>query len=458
MKPCLIAGAIVGILLAARCGATPPEEAKDTKDTKHTKDTADARSPHPTVVVSFERDTLRENDILPVRIYMVNDTDALLTTVRLTVALPEAVAWTDGQQRVSGNAAKRSPILLSLPAMKPYTTLTSALSIQTPAAVQMGDYSLPFALSYDWQTPARLARAGSAPNPAKHGGSMVVVEKTLKVRFFGSDSIAGIPLGLAGLIVPGLMFWMALGWAKVPWSKDLALGDKLIYSVISSILLLLVFRLLSLVGPNSSISLDLLARLGGVGLLCGAVITGVDRAARNIACERRETLAAELTVSEQEDIYTLLDKMVRASDLEKRLDPGVLATLLHLSKVSKNPQTRVEVTQNATTEVYLGSLCATSDSTVWLIGWYEVAAGPDQEQASAAARAEIGRLLKKHRIRRAIDVARRSRIPIRERDSILQQTGSDRAPTDEYLKRWPQDQVTVHQIEDAKLPELLSMV
>jgi hypothetical protein len=69
----------------------------------------------------------------------------------------------------------------------------------------VGDFNFLFTFEYEWPQQNSLQQ------------SFVVVEKTLKVSLLGSDSVAGIPVGLAGFIVPGLIFWWIVARFNVPW-------------------------------------------------------------------------------------------------------------------------------------------------------------------------------------------------------------------------------------------------
>jgi len=167
----------------------------------------------PTVAVSLERSVIREEDNVPVSIWFTNPGSLALNEVRVNITSPAFLTLSTSQ--CAGTLDKSTVKFGSIPANSS-TNCTLNLVTTKNREIVVGDYNLLFTVQYQW-----------TDNNGVHG-SVVTAEKPLKVNLLGTDSVAGVPLALAGFIIPGLFFWIAIRLFEVPWGVDLPLGDKTI--------------------------------------------------------------------------------------------------------------------------------------------------------------------------------------------------------------------------------------
>lgn len=182
-----------------------------------------------------------------------------------------------------------------------------------------------------------------------------MAEKPIFVKFFGSDSIAGIPLGIAGLIVPGLSCLLVLSWIKIPLIPELPLGEKLIYSLLVSIPILTIGNMFRSSSSNI-ISINILFMLSLTGAIIGGIVGGFYWLVKAIKTHRQQQLEIkpEDISPQDDDYYQLLEKVIR---LTRKL-------------YSKTPKT---IIQTLNDREYKGSLAASySDDKYILIGWFAI--------------------------------------------------------------------------------------
>src|ERR1700733_8443228 len=113
------------------------------------------KPPSPQLVISFERQTMRENDQLPVRVFVSNPSDKNLGNVRFSwSALPGTLVLyskkcTDMQSNPGSNQAATEIPIGELPAQQDPKSVQSLDLCLTSTTVNNGDYNLLFNLRYD---------------------------------------------------------------------------------------------------------------------------------------------------------------------------------------------------------------------------------------------------------------------------------------------------------------------
>ncbi|HKY44804.1 MAG TPA: hypothetical protein VJM50_17060 [Pyrinomonadaceae bacterium] len=253
-------------------------------------------APKPSVTISFERLNIREDDTIKVELIVINDADYDLSSTSLEVNSPSFLKW----QVIACNGQNFSPPreLSSgsepLVPVKARSTSKCELKVTTESVITVGEFNTFFIVGYQRQV----------GNNSE--SSLVTAEKTLKANLLGSESVAGVPLVLAGFIVPGLIFWIVVSLFGVSWKRG-GLGDQMIYSVLISLILVTIGTLLGFVDLNAGISTGKLFRLGIGGLIAGAIAGGVDRAVRE--WKRNQLLTDQ--INEGEDELVILAKLLK---------------------------------------------------------------------------------------------------------------------------------------------------
>lgn len=335
------------------------------------------------MVVSFERPTIRENDKVPVHVVISNPSGKLLSNVILTWSIPSGVL----------SLAPDSCDQVSTPPPAPAATAfhwADIASNSQPGSVQTHDFclvsttavedtlNLLFTLQYAWPEKGGL----------RH--SAVTVEKPIKSAFLGSDTLAGIPLGLASFIVPGLLFWMLLDWWQTPWRvQGNVLGDKMIYSVLVSGALIGLLDLIPPLKPyvnvTSGLSMRKVLLLAAIGAAAGFVVGGLDHAWASYKARRA------------------LD----ANDNELVL----FAKLLRVNKGKRKPTTLVQTTAGTR---YRGSVGARTAAGTFLMGWYRIQGAPEQ------AKKKIQRFIQSADYTAALKTALKNHLTVTGRDFIYE--------------------------------------
>jgi hypothetical protein len=338
------------------------------------------------MVISFERPTIRENDKVPVHVVISNPSDKLLSNVTLTWSIPSGVLLLvpDRCESVSTPSEPSSPPPATV---FPWTNIASN---SDPGSVQTHDFclvsttaaedtlNLLFTLQYAWTENGSL----------RH--SAITVEKSIKSAFLGSDTLAGIPLGLASFIVPGLLFWLLLDWWQTPWrAQGNVLGDKMIYSVLVSAALVGLLDLIPPLKPyvniTSGLSMSKVLLLAGIGAVAGFVVGAGDHAWAWYRA--RQALSA----NDQELV--------------------LFAKLLRVNKGKRRPTTLV---QTAAGTRYRGSVGARTAAGTFLMGWYGIQGAPED------VKKKIQRLLQSGDYTTALKTALKKNLTVTGRDYIYE--------------------------------------
>lgn len=317
----------------------------------------------PTVAVSLERSVIREEDNVPVSIWLTNPGSQALNEVQVNITSPGFLTLSTSQ--CAGTLDKSTVKFGSIPANSS-TNCTLNLVTTKNREIVVGDYNLLFTVQYHW-----------TDHNGVHG-SVITAEKPLKVNLLGTDSVAGVPLALAGFIIPGLFFWIAIRLFKVPWGVDLPLGDKTIYSIIISSLFMAVGAWYDYFNVNNGISLNKLLKLAGAGFAAGVVVA----IAYHLWNRRQQKKLTDSRISFADSESAILGK---ALQLNSNYNPGKLRRLLALifpRAAYRKPATLVRL--NDKTE-YVGSFAVRDPASVVLLGWFGVKTdGADQATITTA--------------------------------------------------------------------------
>jgi hypothetical protein len=280
-----------------------------------------------------------------------------------------------------------------------------------------GDFNIVFTVAYGWD------------HESKRYHSFVTVEKPLKARVLGSESIAGIPLNLAAFIVPGLLFWLVLSHAGVSWAVgNIALGDRMVYSLLVSVFLLMIGDWMKLVDADAAIGTARLASLGLAGAGAGLFVASLHHGVRWLVRTRKKASY----IKESDDIHTKLTKLLKAN------------------AIYRHPRATVRIAENGVHE-YLGSLAAEMGGTVWLAGWFRLVL-PSDDGLAAAIQADY----KAGQLRRVLQTARRHGLQVTPRDLIREVSQDGQQPTNDYLRAWETGTIRIE--EDPEEKQVLELV
>jgi hypothetical protein len=335
--------------------------------------------PAATLSVSFGRQSLRENDWVPVEVWISNTSDQPLQNLRLEISAPKFTHW-----YAQGSCSQTEIHSLTDDQIPAHKTVPHKLCLGTDNEIEVGEFNTLFSLTYEWTVNGVVKQ------------SFVTNEKTIKVNLFGSESVAGVPLALAGFLVPGLIFWIFVRLWKVPWDQEAT--KELIYSVLISVAVIGLgytlqnvadWRWLKYLDIRNGISATKLFALATTGMVLGNIVGFVYFA-------------------------WMRWKMAKIISPPDPLITKVLKIVNQNSK-SLNPSTTIRVQNPAAT--YVGSLAATSQGTVWLIGWFKLDIRPyakDQEFVK-----KIKDSLGKGNVAKVLRMARRKKMQLEDNSQIM---------------------------------------
>ena len=328
----------------------------------------------PTVSVSLQRSVIREEGSVPVSIWLSNPGSQPISEVQVDITTPVSVSLSTAD--CEGTLAESTVTFGDVPGNSSVNCKLNLVTTKENEIV-VGEYNLLFTVRYQWKD-----------NGGAHK-SVVTVEKPVKVSLLGTDTVAGIPLALAGFIVPGLFFWIAVRLLRVPWGVDLPLGDKTIYSIIISSLFMAVGAWSNYFDVDNGISLKKLFALAGTGFILGVLVAA---GYHDWQWLKQRRMAAN-RISFDDDRTVILGKILRRNS---HYNPGRLrrwlARLLPRARYTR-PATVVKLKED--NKEYVGSLGIRDGDLVALIGCFGISTtGVDQETVRAARSLEQeGKLL-----------------------------------------------------------------
>lgn len=385
-------------------------------------------APKPLVQVSFERQSIREADSIKANIWMSNEGDQTLTDIKMHVAGPDFLTWYSDS--CEGCDTKNG---LDLEPLNPNQTINFTVRFKTGPRIVVGEFNTLFTFTYTWH------------QQQKSGRSFVALEKPLKASLFGSDTVAGVPLALASYVVPGLFFWLILSidYFKFPWAiKDVALGDRLIYSLVVSFLIIWVGNRFKFPDENSGISLKGLFIYALVGGGLGSLVGVVSRLQKHISEKRAQEAQRKI-----DEVKKLADaKLIDSSDT----DDVLLEKLLELYPNRRKPKTIVSFPDDG--REFIGSLGAKTDDFVALVGWFKI----DSDMVPKTAQEEFATLYKENRLLDLLQLARKLAVPIEALDPIYEVADGTETALDSQSGRWSNEGQSVRPAREQSQWEALS--
>jgi hypothetical protein len=229
--------------------------------------------PKPTLTVSFDRSSIRQQDCVNVELLVTNESELELTYPSLGIYGPALFTWYPGfcEKTEKGSALRfgekpNVPSLDFLP-ISAWSTRKQQLHFRTGDTVEVGEFNCLFTFQYYWRANQESAE------------SFVSAEKPIKVSFLGNESVAGIPLALAGFIVPGLLFWLFVKAFGARWAAS-GLSDQMVYSVMVSVGIIALGAWLRRWDVSSGVSIGRLITLGVTGAVLGFIAGVVDLGVR----------------------------------------------------------------------------------------------------------------------------------------------------------------------------------
>ncbi len=313
----------------------------------------------PSLTVFLEKSDIRENDSVRVHFQVTNGGAAPIATSSITIISPgNFMEWHCGGCAAGNDVISK----VDTGRVEPNQSVDREAWFHTKPDVPFGQFNLLF----------RLEMMSDAKPPQR---SVSLVEKAVSVKLLGTDTLAGIPLALSGLVVPGLCFWLIVSWFGVSWGVGLALGDKIIYSVLVSFALLMLDSRWVSADISSGLSVVKLVIWASSGVVLGALVGALDKGRRLIVARRE----AAITIGQLDDDQTVFRKLLvryLAKDetifrklvdiLEKKTtSSGVTPGISNAGK----PFAKVFLKN---TEVYCGSLVYQDKERTRLVGWYKL--------------------------------------------------------------------------------------
>lgn len=189
----------------------------------------EVKPPQATLAIFFERNSVEIGDSFFVVVQVINQSGYQLSDLQLVM---------DGPGFVQLNGAQATPNHpIRFGDLSAYSALKrNQLPLIVSSKALVGDFNLVFTLSYQWKADQLVYQ------------SKVTAEKPLKIGLFGTDKVIGVPLAFAQFIVPGLFFLSLLGMFKIPVVQALGAHEKLIMSVLVSVVCLF---LVDIIGKKS---------------------------------------------------------------------------------------------------------------------------------------------------------------------------------------------------------------
>jgi hypothetical protein len=350
----------------------------------------------PTLSVVLERSTLLAGQNIPAYVWMANPTDQEITPQGLRLSAPNyihlGVPSGDGGFRCNEMS---SVSIARLPA-KSASGEPVRICLSADRSVEEQDVTVAFSVGYS----------------AAGGSDVLLIEKSLSIGLFGTESVAGVSLRLMSLVLPGFLMLLVMRWAKVPYVVDLDSTQLATFAVLTSITL--TWGRGFLAGAHFYQEwFGTTPRGVSSGTFLGTCLVAVGLAVlvSGLVRWRIAKKAGYLTVLNGEDKDTEFLKALRAK------------------KTSGEFCDAVSTKDGA---VYVGSASAANEQNgIVLFGWFEMS-----ETTEAASRAELKALIDKRKVLVAANLGRSLNLSLTHAvtGNIKQQDGAEFKPTLENRK------------------------
>lgn len=356
--------------------------------------------PKPAIAIVLQRQAIRENDELEAQVWISNEWDKPISDVALQLNTPTFLSW-DASSCADWKKRSYQPNpqgVASIGTIGPSDFRVTTVCLKSAPDIMVGDFNVSFTCEYSW------------PSGTAKGRSFVTAEKALKSNLLGSDTVAGVPIALAAFIVPGLVFWLVIGWMNVPWNVGSALGDKLIYSVIVSVGLLWSISWWK-TDSSGAIGLSKLFWFATAGGVAGIIVGSVDRVVRFLVKQKK---------AKQKAIADAAAPKVGDNPL------SLLKKLVAKYPNARKPQAVVKTGKTQ----YYGSLMEETDEIVAIIGWFHIL----KDNIQAANRAEILKELEQAKLPlQLFNVATKYNLTIETRSGVRVITNGNESEAKEGL-------------------------
>jgi len=386
---------------------------------QESKSTAEA--PKPSVSISFVRQALRENDSTKVEVWLNADTESKLTNVAARISSPEFLEWYDASCQQKSDQGR-----IQLDSVESGAAFHKELCLKSKADITAGEYNLLFTFNYEWSENDKIQTAFTS------------VEKPLKVNLLGSDSLAGIPLTLAGLIVPGVCFLLVLRAAKLT-TKDGV--DLMIHGVVVSLIFIAAAKVsrrfvegsggtwlaqkLQYLDASSNVSVDKLMWLAISGAAVGVLVALVHYGNSEFQNRRRQALE----IKAGDDSATIVCKLLKRDPRYNRSAATLwLKDFFGKGNSSYRPLTTVRVKDDGE---YLGTLGIRDGSSARLLGSYKVVVDGTTDPKLVT---KLRRYSEKGWLLHAYNLAIKKKLPIRPQNEVTK--ASDKTSTGKAIETW----------------------
>jgi hypothetical protein len=381
-------------------------------------------SPKPTATVSFARQALRENDATAVEVWVSTDSEPRITSAALDIATPSFLEWYD-----ESCTQKLPSTQIPLSSTGSNFSFHKKLCLGSQSDITAGEYNILFTVTYQWIQGDQSRTA------------ITSVEKPLKVNLLGSDSLAGIPLALAGLIVPGFCFLLILRAFKIIGTDGV---DLMIHGVVASLGFIALAKVLhrfvaawgwtsfaqklQYLDASSNVSLDKLTWLAVSGALVGGLIVLVYYSNLGIQTRRRQALEINVGDDNKAVLYKLLKRDARYNHFLPTL---WLKDLFGSGNGSYRPMTVVRVKGGAE---FTGTLGIKTGTSARLIGSFKVVieGGTDKKVAD-----RLRRYKDKGWLLHVYDLADKEKLEIQPQNEVTQTPG--KTPTGNVVQTLDDD-------------------
>jgi hypothetical protein len=195
-----------------------------------------AQHAEPRVTVTLDRESLSASDLVRARLWIANPDSVPLSSVVLHPAAPPGTVEFGV---VRGSDCVKAGGAVPLGAVGAYSVTRADVCVRTGAEVAEGAANLSFAFEYAWPAVGKV----------RGGRAVTVVEKKMGVGLLGNDTVAGVSLRLAALVIPGMLFFLAVRLLGLPLVAQLASAEIAALSVLFSVLL---FGIAALVRPAAT--------------------------------------------------------------------------------------------------------------------------------------------------------------------------------------------------------------
>jgi hypothetical protein len=264
-------------------------------------------------------------------------------------------------------------------------------------------------------------------SPPENG--LVAIEKTVRISFLGTDSIAGVPLAFSCFILPGFFFWAAAELIGAFKGMGQALGEKTIYSIMISFVIVAFSSWGTPISVALGVSISKLAFLCAIGTSAGLLCGIAERSVQGWRSKR----ASQRKLNPDENYDLVLEKLLAKN-------PGWIRPKVTL-RLKKDVR-----------EEYIGSLYGKTDTDYVLVGWFQVKVPVGNRKVES--------LEKEQQLAKIVAWARKSGVNVKKLRPIRLRIGEggDQETEEKYVMSWKNEEVSGVSVEFEQSVEPLQIV